>query len=112
MPNPLSTSNLLKLKTLFEKSGKNETVADMLLRIQDIFPELETAYETYLEDEAVDDSQYRIQQKVAELAIAAQKILLILQHENPDWGPSSSLENAISTHLADLLPAQPKDKKG
>jgi hypothetical protein len=111
MPNPLSVSNLSKLRKFFEKNGKSDTVADVLLQIQDTFPQLESTYEEYLENEAVDDIQYKIQEKVADLAIASQMVLLILESENPDWAPSPSLENAISTRLTELLAAQSKNSK-
>jgi hypothetical protein len=112
MQNPLAGSNLSKLRALFEKNGKGDTVADVLLRIQDLFPQLESAYEEYLEDEAADDSQYKIQEKISDLAIAAQTILLILESENPDWAPSPSLDNAISTRLTEHLATQSKNQKG
>jgi hypothetical protein len=89
------------MRDMREKDFPAETVADALLNIQDVFPKIEAAYEVYLDDESDEDAQFRLQGEVADLAIAAQKILVILEAENLDWSPSPSLDIAISSRLSE-----------
>jgi len=96
-----SMSSLTLMRDMREKDFPAETVADALLNIQDVFPKIEAAYEVYLDDESDEDAQFRLQGEVADLAIAAQKILVILEAENLDWSPSPSLDIAISSRLSE-----------
>ena len=74
-------------------------MTDFLLLMQDAFVEMEEAYAEYLEDESKETLQFKIQETVADLALAGQNILLILEDENLDWMPSPSLESAMAARL-------------
>jgi hypothetical protein len=100
--NHIGTTNLSKLRRILQDQATN-SVTDALLKIQENFASLEEAYEIYLEDESNDDAQYKIQECIADLAISAQTILIILESENDDFAPSPSLDNAVASRLTTLL---------
>lgn len=104
-------SKLSNLRRVRPELWPDTGITDFLLQMQDLFAQIEEGYAEYLEDESIEPVQYKIQERIADLGLAAQNVLLILESENADWMPSPSLDSAMMTRLQDLQVEQQQPTK-